>query len=77
MPVCTSENAVYTQIWIAICAFLILALVKKKLNLEQSLYTISQTLGFVLFEKVPINQLFSKSKKEEIVDDYPNLFNFN
>ena len=73
----TSENAVYTQIWIAVCAFLILALAKKKLNLEQSLYTISQTLGFVLFEKVPINQLFSKSKKEKLVDDYPNLFNIN
>ena len=43
----TSENAVYTQIWIAVCSFLILALAKKKLGLEQSLYTISQTLGFV------------------------------
>ena len=47
----TSENAVYTQIWIAVCSFLILALAKKKFGLEQSLYTISQTLGFVLFEK--------------------------
>lgn len=58
----TSENAVYTQIWIAVCSFLIMALAKKKLGLGQSLYTISQTLGFVLFEKVPINQLFNKSK---------------
>lgn len=58
----TSENAVYTQIWIAVCSFLILALAKKKLGLEQSLYTISQTLGFALFGKVPVNQLFNKNK---------------
>lgn len=48
----TSENAFYTQFWIAVCSFLILAIGKKKLWLKQSLYTISQTLGFVLFEKV-------------------------
>lgn len=59
----TSENAVYTQIWIAVCLFLILALAKKKLGIEQSLYAIPQTLGFVLFKKVPINQLFDKKIK--------------
>lgn len=58
----TSENAVYTQIWIAVCSFLILALAKKKLNLGQSLYTISQTLGFVLFAKVPIINCLTKIK---------------
>lgn len=42
----TSENAVYTQIWIAICSFLILALAKKKMGIEQSLYSSPQTLGF-------------------------------
>ena len=62
----TSENAVYTQIWIAVCSFLILALAKKKLGLEQSLYTISQTLGFVLFGKVPANQLFNKKNKNPL-----------
>ena len=62
----TSENAVYTQIWIAVCSFLILALAKKKLGLEQSLYTISQTLGFVLFGKVPVNQLFNKKNKNPL-----------
>lgn len=58
-----SENAVYTQIWIAVCSFLLIALAKKKWNLDQSLYTISQTIGFVLFEKISVNQLFIKSKK--------------
>ena len=73
----TSENAVYTQIWIAVCSFLILALAKKKLGLEQSLYTISQTLGFVLFEKVPINQLFNKKQNSVSTDEYPNLFSLS
>lgn len=47
----TSENAVYTQIWIVVCSFLILTFAKKKLGLEQLLNTISQTLGFALFGK--------------------------
>ena len=73
----TSENAVDTQIWIAVCSFLILALAKKKLGIEQSLYTISQTLGFVLFEKVPINQLFNKNQNAVFTDEYPNLFSMS
>lgn len=73
----TSENAVYAQIWIAVCSFLILALAKKRLRLEQSLYTISQTLGFVLFEKVPINQLFNKNQNSISTDEYPNLFSMS
>lgn len=73
----TSENAVYTQIWIAVCSFLLIALAKKKWNLEQSLYTISQTIGFVLFEEVPLNQLFNKSKNLVSVDDSPNLFSIS
>ena len=73
----TSENAVYTQIWIAVCSFLLIALAKKKWNLDQSLYTISQTIGFVLFEEMPLNQLFNKSKNLVPVDGYPNLFSFN
>ena len=73
----TSENAVYTQIWIAVCSFLILALAKKKFGLEQSLYTISQTLGFVLFEKIPINQLFNKNQYMEANSETVNsIFSF-
>ena len=73
----TSENAVYTQIWIAVCSFLLLALAKKKMQIDQSLYTISQTVDFVLFEKIPVNQLFNKSKNIVPVDDYPNLFSIS
>ena len=73
----TSENAVYTQIWIAICTYFLLALAKKKIHIEQSLYTFYQTLGLSLFEKVPVNELFNKTPKTIIKDDYPNLFTIN
>lgn len=55
----TSRNAVYTQIWIAVSIYLIVAIVKRKLKLEQTLYTILQILSVTLFEKIPINQLFN------------------
>ena len=52
----TNENAVKTQIWIAISVYVLVAIVKKRLNLEQSLYTILQILSVTLFEKTPILQ---------------------
>jgi hypothetical protein len=55
----TSENAVKTQIWIAISVYVLVALAKKRLGLEQSLYTILQVLSVNLFEKTPILPLFS------------------
>jgi hypothetical protein len=54
----TSMNAVKTQIWIAISVYVLVAIVKKKLNLERSLYTILQILSITLFEKMPILQVF-------------------
>ena len=53
----TSMNAVKTQIWIAISVYVLVAIVKKKLNLERSLYTILQILSITLFEKMPILQV--------------------
>ena len=53
-----SENAVKTQIWIAVCTYLLVAIVKKKLKLEQSLYEILQILSVAPFEKVPLKSLF-------------------
>ena len=52
----TSENAVKTQIWIAITVYVLVAIVKKTLKLDQSLYTILQILSVTLFEKTPILQ---------------------
>lgn len=56
----TSKNAVKTQIWIAISVYVLVAILKKELNLKQSLYTILQVLSVTLFEKQPIYQLFSE-----------------
>ncbi len=52
-----SENAVKSQIWIAVSVYVLVAIVKKRLDLEASLYTILQTLSLTLFEKIPLNQL--------------------
>ena len=53
----TSENAVKTQIWIAISVYVLVAIIKKHLDLDLSLYTILQILSVTVFEKIPILQL--------------------
>jgi len=58
----TSENAAKTQIWIAVSVYVLVAIVKKRLGLNQSLYTILQILSVTLFEKTPILQAFSHDK---------------
>lgn len=55
----TSENAVKTQVWIAISVYVLIAIIKKQLYLNRSLYTILQILSITLFEKMPILQVFS------------------
>ena len=55
----TSENAVKTQIWIAISVYLIVAIIKKRLNLQESLYTILQILSVSLFERTSMFQLLT------------------
>jgi hypothetical protein len=55
----TSENAVKTQIWIAVSVYVLIAIVKKELKLDASLYTLLQILSVSLFEKMPICQAFS------------------
>ncbi len=54
----TSENAVKTQIWIAVSVYVLVAIVRKKLNLDVSLYTLLQVLSLTLFEKMPLQQAF-------------------
>jgi hypothetical protein len=74
----TSENAVKTQIWIAISIYVLVAIVKKRLGLDQSLYTILQILSVTLFEKTPILQALPGTKCENHADqndNQPNLFN--
>jgi IS4 transposase len=58
----TSRNAVYSQIWICICVYLLVAIIKKKLKVEHSLYTLLQIFSLTLFEKVPINELLANQQ---------------
>jgi IS4 transposase len=55
----TSENAVKSQIWIAVSVYVLVAIVKKRLNLDASLYTLLQIFSLTLFEKMPIQQAFA------------------
>ena len=56
----TSENAVRTQVWIALSVYLLVALLKKRLHLYLSLYAILQILSLTLFEKMPVTQALSQ-----------------
>jgi len=60
----TSENAVKTQIWIAICAYVLMAIVKKRLHIDLSLYNMLQIVSVNPFEKIPLYQVFSQSIPE-------------
>ena len=59
-----TENAVKTQIWIAISIYVLVAIAKKKFMLKQSLYEILQILSISIFEKVELNQLFQQTQKQ-------------
>ncbi len=62
----TTENAVKTQIWIAIAVYVLVAIVKKQLHLDLSLYTILQILSVMLFEKTPILEALSITQPQEL-----------
>jgi len=71
----TSENAVKTQLWIAIAVYVLVAIVKKRLHLEASLYTILQILSVSLFEKLPLTQALSGSTATVSEGDPGNQLN--
>ncbi len=68
----TSQNAVKTQIWIAISVYVIVLILKKKLKLAQSIYEILQILSINIFDKEPINQLFNDSELQNFKERDPN-----
>jgi transposase len=75
----TSDNAVKTQIWIAVSVYVLVAIVKKRLALEASLYTLLQIFSVTLFEKMPMPQaLFETSNTfdEPQIDNQLSLFSF-
>jgi hypothetical protein len=71
----TSENAVKTQVWIAVSAYVLVAIVKKRLNLTASLYEILQILSLTMFEQMPLDQLLSKNMCDENSPDTANQLN--
>jgi len=71
----TSENAVKTQVWIAVSAYVLVAIVKKRLNLTASLYEILQILSLTMFEQIPLDQLLSKNPHDENSLDTANQLN--
>ena len=75
----TTENAVRTQVWIAVSVYVLVAILKKQLNLDLSLYTILQILSLTPFEKAPILQVLTEFTSTSQEPDNPNqlkLFNF-
>jgi transposase len=74
----TSENAVKTQIWIAVSVYVLVAIVRKRMSLDSSLYQILQILSLTLFEKTPILQALQPSNsQEEFVDPGNQLILFD
>ena len=67
-----SENAVKTQIWIAVSVYVLVAIVRKRLRLEASLYQILQILSLTLFEKTPILRALQPSDSQDDLCDTPN-----
>ncbi len=61
----TSQNAVKSQVWIAISVYVLVAIIKKRLNLKPSLYTILQILSVTIFDKTPILQALTETKIDD------------
>lgn len=75
----TSENAVKTQIWTAVTVYVLVAIIKKRLNIDASLYTLLQVFSVTLFEKIPLNTEFLKNTsnlESDMFHNQLNLFDF-
>jgi IS4 transposase len=75
----TSENAVKTQIWIAVSVYVLVAIVKRRLRLDASLYTLLQVLSVTIFEKMPIHTVLSSeaTRSDSVASaNQLNLFTF-
>jgi hypothetical protein len=71
----TSENAVKTQVWIAISVYVLVSIVKKRLHLKQSLYTILQILSISVFEKEPLFQILTNYERSGLLPELGNQLN--
>ncbi len=70
----TNENAVKTQIWIAVCTYVLIAIAKKRLHLPNSLHEILQILSLTMFETIPINQLLTPTDPNKHSEFEPQQF---
>ena len=64
-----------TQIWVAVCIYVLIAIIKKRLGLTASLYTILQTISVTIFEKMPLDQLLSETPRTTEQDPITNQLN--
>jgi hypothetical protein len=71
----TSENAVKTQVWIAVSVYVLAAIVKKRLGLDASLYETLQILNLTMFETTPLHQLLRLDPPSAILSNSPNQLN--
>lgn len=71
----TTENAVKTQIWIAVSVYVLIAIVKKRLNLSATLYELLQILSLTVFERVPLIQLFTRFQPMNDLYSHQNQLN--
>jgi hypothetical protein len=71
----TSENAVKTQIWTAVSTYVLVAIVRKRLQIHASLYEMLQILSLTMFEKTPLDTLFSQIRAGQYDADAPNQMN--
>jgi hypothetical protein len=71
----TSENAVKTQIWIAVSVYVLVAIVKKRLNISASLYEMLQILSLTMFEQTPLNSLLSTINMARDDAEFANQMN--
>ena len=70
-----TENAVKTQIWIAICTYLTVAILKKELKIERNIYEILQILSISVFDKTPLNQLLNNYDLQIEAESFANQLN--
>jgi hypothetical protein len=71
----TSENAVKTQVWIAVSVYVLVAIVKKRMKISASLYEILQILSLTMFERIPLDQLLARTVADEIASNSRNQLN--
>jgi IS4 transposase len=73
----TTDNAVKTQVWIAVCVYVLVAILRKELGLEVSLSQILQILSVNVFEQLPLAELIAKSASQNETTDSHNQLVFN